>query len=87
MGRAGTDKGRWEGKEENEVGICSKTGKIRVRVDPKYYRPTEVELLLGNPAKAEKVLGWKRKTHFHDLVKEMVDSDLRSVQMPVADQN
>ena len=52
---------RWEGKEENEIGKCAKTGEIRVRVDPKYYRPTEVELLWGDPTKAQKQLGWKRK--------------------------
>ena len=52
---------RWEGKEENEIGKDAKTGEIRVRVDPKYYRPTEVELLWGDPTKAQKQLGWKRK--------------------------
>ena len=56
---------RWEGKEEKEVGKDSKTGKVLVRIDPKYYRPTEVDLLLGNPAKAKKVLGWKPKVDFY----------------------
>ncbi|KAG0328108.1 hypothetical protein BG000_000643, partial [Podila horticola] len=69
---------RWEGKEEQEVGIDDK-GVVRVRVDPAYYRPTEVELLLGNPAKANTKLGWKRTVGFEDLVKEMVAADLAGV--------
>ncbi|KAH8926706.1 GDP-mannose 4,6-dehydratase [Atractiella rhizophila] len=66
----------WEGKEEQEVGKCSKTGKVLVRVDPAYYRPAEVELLHGNPAKAEKQLGWKRKVEFDALIEEMVKADV-----------
>ncbi|KAF9895552.1 hypothetical protein BX616_009417, partial [Lobosporangium transversale] len=61
---------RWEGAAEEEVGFDSQ-GKIRVRVDPAYYRPTEVELLLGNPAKAAEKLGWKRQVEFDALVEEM----------------
>jgi GDPmannose 4,6-dehydratase len=53
---------------------------VRVRVDPKYYRPTEVDLLLGDATKAEKVLGWTPKTDFNSLVKEMVNEDIRSVK-------
>lgn len=56
-----------------------KPGTVLVRVNPKYYRPTEVELLIGNPAKAEEVLGWKAKTKFEDLVKVMIKSDLEKV--------
>ena len=60
-----TDGGnRWQGSAEEEVGIDTATGTVRVRVDPKYYRPTEVELLLGNPTKAKEVLGWTRKVTF-----------------------
>lgn len=62
----------WEGKDEEEVGRDKATGQVRVRVDPKYYRPAEVELLLGDPAKAKKMLGWERKVTFDELVKEMV---------------
>jgi GDPmannose 4,6-dehydratase len=56
-----------------------KEGDTIVVIDPNYYRPTEVELLIGNPAKAEKILGWKAKTKFQDLVKLMIESDLRKV--------
>ncbi|CAO3569120.1 unnamed protein product [Mortierella alpina] len=69
---------RWEGSAEEEVGIDEK-GVVRVRVDPAYYRPTEVELLLGNPAKANEKLGWKRQVEFDALVEEMVKSDLVGV--------
>ncbi|XP_031558047.1 GDP-mannose 4,6 dehydratase-like [Actinia tenebrosa] len=66
----------WEGEGDTEIGKDKKTGKVLVRVDPKYYRPAEVELLLGSAVKAEKILGWKRKTKFEDLVKEMVEADV-----------
>jgi GDPmannose 4,6-dehydratase len=69
---------RWEGSAEEEVGI-DEAGVIRVRVDPAYYRPTEVELLLGQPAKANEKLGWKRKVTFDELVEEMVKADLIGV--------
>ncbi|KAF8925237.1 hypothetical protein BGZ58_000995 [Dissophora ornata] len=68
----------WEGSAEEEVGKDD-DGKICVRVDPAYYRPTEVELLLGNPAKANEKLGWKRQVAFDALVEEMVKSDLVGV--------
>ncbi|KAK9900736.1 GDP-mannose 4,6-dehydratase [Cystobasidium minutum MCA 4210] len=67
---------RWEGYEVNEVGIDAQTGKIVVRVDPKYFRPAEVEQLLGNPAKAQKLLGWKREVSFDELVRDMVIADI-----------
>jgi GDPmannose 4,6-dehydratase len=51
-----------------------------VEVDPRYYRPTEVELLIGNPEKAERVLGWKAKTTFQDLVRVMVTADFEKVK-------
>jgi GDPmannose 4,6-dehydratase len=65
----------WEGSAETEVGRDTKTGKTVVRVDPKFYRPTEVEQLLGNPAKAQAKLGWKRQTTFDQLVEIMVKAD------------
>jgi GDPmannose 4,6-dehydratase len=66
----------FKGEGIDEVGIERRSGKVRLRVNKKYYRPAEVELLLGNPQKAERVLGWKRKVTFDDLVYRMVKSDL-----------
>ncbi len=67
----------WDGSGVDEVGIDSKTGDVRVRIDPRYFRPAEVELLLADPSKAKRVLGWEASTGFDALVKEMVDSDLK----------
>jgi len=78
---------KWQGKGTDEVGIDVETGKVLVRVDPNYFRPAEVDLLLGNPAKAEKVLGWKRQVDFDSLVKEMTETDLGAVANLVEDQN
>lgn len=66
----------WQGRDEEEVGRDDRTGDVLVRVDPRYYRPTEVDLLLGDPAKASQRLGWRHSTSFEDLVAEMVQSDL-----------
>ncbi|WP_112661791.1 GDP-mannose 4,6-dehydratase [Microvirga flavescens] len=66
----------WKGEGVDEVGVDSKTGNVLVEVDPRYFRPTEVELLLGNPAKAKAKLGWTHKTTFPQLVSEMVQADL-----------
>lgn len=65
----------WHGTGANEYGVDKKSGKILVKVDPRYYRPTEVELLLGNPEKAKKILHWIPKTSFEELLKLMMDSD------------
>jgi GDPmannose 4,6-dehydratase len=65
----------WQGKGEEEVGIDAITDKILVEIDPQYYRPTEVELLIGDPSKARKKLGWKPKVKIEELVKMMVKSD------------
>jgi GDPmannose 4,6-dehydratase len=67
---------QWKGKGLNEKGIDKKTGKTIIEIDPMYFRPTEVELLLGDPSKAKRVLGWEAKTKFKDLVKVMIESDL-----------
>eukprot|EP01034_Spumella_vulgaris_P036521 gene36521-45038_t len=67
----------WKGEAENETGHDAKTGKVLVRVNPKFYRPAEVELLIGNPAKATKELGWAPKTTLEELCQLMVDADLR----------
>ncbi|XP_046559338.1 GDP-mannose 4,6 dehydratase-like isoform X2 [Haliotis rubra] len=75
----------WEGEGVNEVGKDKKTGTVRVRVNPKYYRPTEVEFLLGDCSKAQTKLGWKRKYSFDALVKEMVEADVKLMQAnPIA---
>lgn len=66
----------WQGENENEVGIDKKTGKVVVKVNPKFFRPAEVELLLGKPEKAEKVLGWHRKTSYADLCRLMMEKDI-----------
>ncbi|CAG8468685.1 2421_t:CDS:2 [Ambispora leptoticha] len=71
----------WEGEGENIVGRDAATGKVRVHVDPKYFRPTEVDLLLGNPTKAQKILGWKRKVDFDSLVREMVLADIEGSKL------
>ncbi|KAF8352048.1 GDP-mannose 4,6-dehydratase [Amanita rubescens] len=78
---------RWQGKGVDEEGYDAATGKVVVRVDERYFRPAEVDLLLGNPAKAERVLGWKRKVDFDSLVKEMVEADLKASRSLVEDQN
>ena len=70
----------WQGKGIDEKGIDTKTGNIIVAVDPKYFRPTEVETLLGNPAKAKEKLGWTPKIPFKDLVTEMVQHDLEDAK-------
>jgi GDPmannose 4,6-dehydratase len=68
---------RWKGKGEKEIGYDAKTKKVLVRIDPKYYRPAEVDLLLGDPTKAGKKLRWKPKTKFKDLVRLMLEADLK----------
>ena len=70
----------WVGENEDERGINKLTGESIVEIDPRYYRPTEVETLLGDPTKAKKELGWEPKTKFEDLVKLMASSDLEKVK-------
>ncbi|KAI9334231.1 GDP-mannose 4,6-dehydratase [Zopfochytrium polystomum] len=70
----------WHGSLENEYGVDKNTGKTVVRIDPRYYRPTEVDILLGDPTKAKKVLGWERKVSFDELVKEMVEADIQMLR-------
>ncbi|MEO8446632.1 MAG: GDP-mannose 4,6-dehydratase, partial [bacterium] len=70
----------WSGKDENEVGKDSKSGKVIVEIDKNYFRPTEVDLLIGDASKAEKILGWKPKVTFNELVKIMVEADCEMVQ-------
>lgn len=71
---------KWEGQGVKEVGVCSDSNKVIVAVDERYFRPAEVETLLGDPSKAKEKLGWQPKTSFKQLVKEMVDSDLEDAK-------
>jgi GDPmannose 4,6-dehydratase len=83
---------RWDGKGQDEVGIVAdlsqfkiensrlKVGNVIVRIDPRYFRPAEVETLLGDPTKAKQKLGWEPKVTFKELVVEMVRSDLDAAQ-------
>lgn len=70
----------WEGSGVNEVGKNKETGVTVVKIDPRYFRPTEVDLLIGNPAKAEKILGWKPKVTFKALCQEMVEADIAMLE-------
>ena len=73
----------WEGEGVDEVGKDAATGKVVVKINPKFYRPAEVDLLLGNPSKAEKELGWKREVSFKELVSRMVRNDLVLVEKEI----
>ena len=67
----------WQGKGTEEIGLDEKTGRVLVRIDPRYFRPTEVEYLHGDASKAERQMGWKPETDFSTLVREMMEGDLR----------
>ena len=73
----------WEGKGVDEIGKDKETGKILVKVNPQFFRPAEVELLLGNPEKAEKKLGWEREISFSELVERMIKNDIELVEKEV----
>jgi GDPmannose 4,6-dehydratase len=79
FGVAGIDI-QWSGKGIDEKGIDAKTGEVRVEIDPKYFRPAEVELLIGDPSKAVEKLGWKPKVQLPELVKMMVESDMKQAE-------
>jgi GDPmannose 4,6-dehydratase len=70
----------WQGSDVDEVGIDRNSGETVVAVDPRYFRPTEVETLLGDPSKAKQVLGWEAKTPFSELVREMAAADLEDAK-------
>ena len=70
----------WKGKKEKEIGYDRKTKKELIKIDPRYYRPTEVNILKGDYRKAKKMLGWKPKKKFQDIVKEMVLADLKILE-------
>lgn len=67
----------WSGREENEIGLDPKSGKTRVRINPAFYRPAEVDLLIGDPGKAERELGWKPTVQLEELARLMVEADVR----------
>lgn len=71
----------WEGKGREEVGLDASTGKILIAIDPRYYRPTEVELLIGDPSKAREKLGWAPKVKLEELVRMMIKADEKAVLM------
>ncbi len=73
----------WEGEGVNEIGKDKATGKVIVKVNPKFFRPAEVDVLLGNPAKAEAALGWEREISFAELVERMVKNDLALVEKEI----
>jgi GDPmannose 4,6-dehydratase len=70
----------WEGSGLNEIGVDKKTGKIVVRVDERYFRPTEVDLLIGDPSKAKEILGWEPTISFDDLVSEMLEHAIQKLR-------
>ncbi|AAK80138.1 GDPmannose 4,6-dehydratase [Clostridium acetobutylicum] len=76
---------KWIGQGIEEKGIDLKTGKTLVDVNPRYFRPTEVELLLGDPSMAERELGWRRKVNFEELVYMMVEEDLKKTRITNVD--
>ena len=75
----------WSGKGVDEVGRDTASGAVRVRIDPRYFRPTEVDLLLGDPGKARQELGWTHRTSFADMIAEMVEADVVAVQRETDD--
>jgi GDPmannose 4,6-dehydratase len=76
---------RWEGEGEAERGYCAQSGTCLVEVDPRYFRPTEVDLLIGDPSKAKHKLGWSHDTPVRELAREMVLADLETMQnAPIA---
>ncbi len=74
----------WRGRGAEERGYCSRTGEVLVAVDPAYYRPTEVDLLLGDATKARATLGWRHRTNFKQIVEEMVRADRRALRLRAA---
>ena len=71
----------WQGSGTEEKGIDRSSGKPLVEIDPRYFRPTEVNRLIGNPKKAHAKLGWRHRVPFDELVREMVDADLASIRL------
>jgi len=78
---------KWEGTAEKEVGKNVANGQVVVGIDPRYYRPTEVDFLLGDPTKAKEILKWECEIHFDELVKEMVAADIKEVEKEIRAKN
>nr|MCR5654250.1 GDP-mannose 4,6-dehydratase [Lachnospiraceae bacterium] len=74
----------FSGTGVDEIGTDKATGKVVVKVNPDFFRPAEVDILIGDPAKAEKTLGWKREIPFDELVERMVKNDLKLVEKEIA---
>ena len=70
----------WKGEGVKEVGIDASNNKELIAIDPRYFRPTEVDSLLGDPSKAKKLLGWEAKISFRDMISEMVSEDIKDAQ-------
>jgi GDPmannose 4,6-dehydratase len=70
----------WKGQGVEEVGIDSATGNVVVRINPKFFRPAEVDILIGDPSKAESKLGWEREVSFKQLVERMINNDMKQVR-------
>ena len=70
----------WRGEGVDEKGYNAKSGQLLVEVDPRYFRPTEVDLLIGDPSKAKQRLGWEATSKFEDMVTEMVKADLKVIE-------
>ena len=83
FGEVGT-KIEWVGEGVDEKGLEAGTGRVRVEVDPRYFRPTEVDLLIGDPSKAQQQLGWTPTTTFDEMVTEMIRSDLKVIEREAA---
>ena len=69
----------WHGEGADEYGVDRKSGKTIIKVNPEFFRPAEVDILLGDASKAEKVLGWKREISFEQLVQRMVNADMERI--------
>ena len=69
----------WKGNGTEEVGLDAASGDVLISIDPRYFRPTEADLLIGDPSKAQRVLGWKHTTSFPDLVADMVEADMKRI--------
>ena len=68
----------WQGTGVNEKGVNAANGDVLIEIDARYFRPTEVDILMGDPTKAKEKLGWEAKVGFEELVKMMVDGDMRA---------
>ena len=71
---------RWEGSAEDEVGVDASSGRVLVRIDSRYFRPTDVEFLIGDASKAREKLGWKPRVMFTELVNMMVDAEVEALR-------